>query len=124
MRRTSAAFAIALIAGCNPAPTNAPQPPATIVDLSEQYATTNGAAVCATRHPADMMMRAACARNAGRGRADFIAIGENYAASPDMKAALANCFERHTTTDGTDFMLAGACARNQARAFEEINAVR
>lgn len=32
-----------------------------------------------------------------------------------MQASLANCFHRYTVGDVTDFMMIGACARNQQR---------
>lgn len=84
-------------------------------DLSAEYAAASERTVCAKRHPVDFNLRAACSRNASVGRDDFIAIGNRFASDAEMTAALANCFQRHTDGGATDFMLAGACARNQER---------
>ena len=89
-------------------------------DTSEGYAAASAKTVCAKRHPVDFNLRAACSRNADEGRADFIAIGNRFASDAEMAAALENCFSRHTADGSTDFMLAGACARNQAEAYDDL----
>jgi hypothetical protein len=93
----------------------------TVVDTSNSYFKESSRAHCADRYPADFTMRAACERNAKTGFADFKWMWGAYQSQPPVIDALTMCFDRYTDAKVTDFMMVGACARNQQKALEELD---
>lgn len=80
---------------------------------------SDAAGHCAVRYPDDFAMRAACVRNARRGAESYAGIEAQHSGNPAMQRALSRCVSRYTEGGRVDWSMAGACARNQQRGWEE-----
>lgn len=76
--------------------------------------------LCTRDYPDDLVMRAACKRNAERGAHSMNDIRVRYIGNQDMQRSLEGCFNQYTENGATDFAMAGACARNNERGWIEL----